>query len=40
MYGGAQNLSIGQGCERAIGVILHEMAHALNFMHEHTRYSK
>jgi len=37
MIGGPQNLSIGLGCERAIGVILHEMAHALSFMHEHTR---
>lgn len=37
MIGGGQQILYGQGCERAVGVIMHEMAHALSFMHEQMR---
>ncbi|XP_023213989.1 astacin-like metalloprotease toxin 5 [Centruroides sculpturatus] len=33
---GEQHLSLGEGCE-SIGIILHEICHALGFHHEHSR---
>ncbi|RYZ42345.1 MAG: hypothetical protein EOO71_08385 [Myxococcaceae bacterium] len=37
VYGGEQALSVGNGCDKKIGYILHDMTHALGFMHEDTR---
>lgn len=35
--GGEQLLSIGSGCESQVGIIVHEMNHALGMLHEHQR---
>jgi len=37
--GGAQDLSIGSGCEFK-GTVLHESMHAMGFFHEHTRLDR
>jgi len=34
--GGAQSLSIGTSCE-TVGIVEHEIMHALGFYHEHSR---
>ena len=34
--GGLQNLYIGSAC-KSLSTILHEMMHAIGFLHEHTR---
>lgn len=36
--GGSQDIGIGDGCQYQIGIVLHEMAHAIGFLHEHNRY--
>lgn len=37
--GGAQDLSLGAGCEYK-GTIIHESMHAMGFFHEHTRLDR
>jgi len=38
--GGAQQVSLGQGCLRGKGTAIHEFMHAAGFWHEHSRYDR
>lgn len=38
--GGVQDISLGWGCDTTRGTPVHEIMHALGFMHEHQRYDK